>query len=381
MNPTERTMLASRAAAAVAITPTSIAKELDDARDKITRGLARLAELSEDDLAIATVPRDEVWREDMVRLYRCTPMVDKPHAVPIMITYALVGRFQMIDLEVDRSLVRKLLAQGFDVYFIDWGTPGRAQRWLTIDDYVSGYLDRCVDVIRARSGDDKINMLGICQGGVFTACYAALFPQKVRNVAFTVTPIDFHGDKSDPQAGSGYMNQWARALTPRTSTTWSTPTAPRPGSMVGLAFLMMNPVSNLTKYTIDLIDVLDNDAKLRQLPAHGALDRRPARSSGRSRAPVVQGPLPGKQAGEERAGAGRAHGRACARSRCPCSTSTRPATPSFPCRARRACASTSAPTTTPRSRCPAGHIGTFVGGKAQKILAPTLADWFKARSG
>ena len=29
---------------------------------------------------------------------------------------------------------------------------------------------------------------------------------------------------------------------------------------------------------------------------------------------------------------------------------------------------------------PGGHIGTFVGNKAQKILAPTLADWFKSRS-
>jgi len=28
---------------------------------------------------------------------------------------------------------------------------------------------------------------------------------------------------------------------------------------------------------------------------------------------------------------------------------------------------------------PGGHIGTFVGGKAQKILAPTIAEWFKAR--
>ena len=58
-------MLASRAASAVAITPASLAKELDDARNKIARGMARLAEFSEDDLAIATVPRDEVWREDM----------------------------------------------------------------------------------------------------------------------------------------------------------------------------------------------------------------------------------------------------------------------------------------------------------------------------
>ena len=161
--------------------------------------MRRLAEISEEELAIATVPRDEVWREDMVRLYRCRPVVDKPHAVPVLITYALVGRFQMIDLEADRSLVRKLLAEGFDVYFIDWGTPSRAQRWLTIDDYVSGYLDRCVDVIRERSEQHTINMLGICQGGVFTACYAALYPGKVRNVAFTVTPIDFHGDKDDLQ--------------------------------------------------------------------------------------------------------------------------------------------------------------------------------------
>jgi NAD(P)-dependent dehydrogenase (short-subunit alcohol dehydrogenase family) len=29
---------------------------------------------------------------------------------------------------------------------------------------------------------------------------------------------------------------------------------------------------------------------------------------------------------------------------------------------------------------PGGHIGTFVGRKAQKILAPTLAGWFEKRS-
>jgi poly-beta-hydroxyalkanoate depolymerase len=28
---------------------------------------------------------------------------------------------------------------------------------------------------------------------------------------------------------------------------------------------------------------------------------------------------------------------------------------------------------------PGGHIGTFVGSKAQKILAPAIVDWIKAR--
>ncbi|HTP45530.1 MAG TPA: class III poly(R)-hydroxyalkanoic acid synthase subunit PhaC, partial [Casimicrobiaceae bacterium] len=143
--------LAARAAGALAITPASMAKELAEARAKLARGMTKLAEISEDDLAIATVPRDEVYREDMVTLYRCKPQAAKLHKFPIVITYALVGRFQMIDLEADRSLVRKLVASGFDVYFIDWGLPGRAQRFLTIDDYVSGYLDHCVDVARKLS--------------------------------------------------------------------------------------------------------------------------------------------------------------------------------------------------------------------------------------
>ena len=58
------------------------------------------------------------------------------------------------------------------------------------------------------------------------------------------------------------MNQWARALTPEDIDDLVDAYGAAPGSMVGFAFLMMNPVSNLTKYTIDLIDVLDDDAKL-----------------------------------------------------------------------------------------------------------------------
>jgi polyhydroxyalkanoate synthase subunit PhaC len=380
MNATERAMLASHAAAAVAITPTSLATELEAARGKIARGLARLAELSEDDLAIATAPREEVWREDMVRLYRCTPVVDKPHAVPVLITYALVGRFQMIDLEADRSLVRKLLAQGFDVYFVDWGTPGRAQRWLTIDDYVSGYLDRCVDFIRARSGTDQINMLGICQGGVFTTCYAALFPEKIRNLAFTVTPIDFHGDKKDPQAGSGYMNQWARALTPEDIDDLVDAYGAAPGSLVGFAFLMMNPLSNVTKYTIDLVDVLDDDTKLLNfLRMERWIADRPDHPGEVVRQWFKDLYQDNKLIKDELVLGGR-------------KVSLRAIT--MPVLNIYATGDTIIPVSCSKGvqqyfgtddytevAVPGGHIGTFVGGKAQKILAPTLAEWFRARSG
>jgi polyhydroxyalkanoate synthase len=29
---------------------------------------------------------------------------------------------------------------------------------------------------------------------------------------------------------------------------------------------------------------------------------------------------------------------------------------------------------------PGGHIGTFVGGKAQKVLAPSIAKWLRERN-
>ena len=248
---------------AVNITPASALQELTDIRGKLERGAKRLAELTEDELAIATAPKDEVYREDMVRLYRYRPTVENESPITVLIAYALVGRYQMIDLEEDRSFVRKLLDQGIRVYMVDWGEPKRVHRWVTIDDYVSGYLDDCVDVIRRREGIEQINLLGVCQGGVLSACYAALFPHKVRNLVMTVTPIDFHADKTAPEgAGGGYMNLWARAMTGDDIDRLVDTAGLTPGQSVGLSFIMMNPLGNMTKYTLDLLDVLGDERRL-----------------------------------------------------------------------------------------------------------------------
>lgn len=38
-----------------------------------------------------------------------------------------------------------------------------------------------------------------------------------------------------------------------------------PGALVGFAFLMMNPVANLTKYTTELVEIIDHESKLLSL--------------------------------------------------------------------------------------------------------------------
>ncbi len=60
----------------------------------------------------------------------------RPASAPLLIVYALVNRPYMMDLQEDRSLIRGLLAEGLDVYLIDWGYPDGADRFTTLADYI-----------------------------------------------------------------------------------------------------------------------------------------------------------------------------------------------------------------------------------------------------
>jgi polyhydroxyalkanoate synthase len=368
-----------KAALPIRITPEALMRELVEVGAKITRGSQRLAALSEEQLDIATAPKDEVWRQDMVRLYRYRPVVDAPARVPVLLAYALVGRYQMIDLESDRSFVRKLLAQGLDVYMVDWGHPSRAQRWLTIDDYVSGYLDDCVDVIRQRHGVDRINLLGICQGGVFATCYAALFAHKVRNLVLTVTPIDFHGDQQAPEAGAGYMNLWARSLSPEDVDLLVDTLGLAPGALVGFSFLMMNPVSNVTKYTTELIEILDDEAKLLNFlrmerwiadrPGHPGEVMRQWFKDLYQANKLVRSEL---VLGDRRVDLGKIT--------MPVLNVYADGDVIIPTACSRGLKGVFGSADYSELAVPGGHIGTFVGGKAQKVLAPSIAAWLGERS-
>jgi len=363
----------------IRITPQSLLREMTEFNQKLVNGNQRLSALTEDKLAIATTPKQEIWREDMVRLYHYEPVVANPEPVPVLVVYALVGRYQMIDLEAERSFVRKMLGEGLDVYVVDWGLPGRAQRWLTIDDYVSGYLDDCVDLVRQRHGVDKIDLLGICQGGVFSLCYAALFPQKIRNLVITVTPIDFHGDKKAPEQGAGYMNLWTRAMTHDDVDAMVDTLGTAPGAMVGFSFLMMNPVGNATKYTTELVQILDDEPRLLNfLRMERWIADRPGHPGEVMRQWFKDLYMDNKLVRNELVLGDRhvdlrnitmpvlnvyADGDVIIPTSCSSGLEDRFGTDDYT-----------------ELSVPGGHIGTFVGGKAQKVLAPSIARWLKERS-
>ena len=100
------------------------------------------------EISVGTTPHEIVYTEDKMKLIHYIPTVEKTHPVPILMVYALVNRYYILDLQPDKSVIKKLLDDGFDVYVIDWGYPSGMDRYLTLDDYVNGYMNNAVDIVR-----------------------------------------------------------------------------------------------------------------------------------------------------------------------------------------------------------------------------------------
>jgi polyhydroxyalkanoate synthase len=153
-------------------------------------------------------------------------------------------------------LVRNLLNEGIDVYLTNWGYPKPADKYLTVDDYVEGYLDDCVDAVLEDHGGDKLTMFGICQGGTLSTCYSCLHPDKIAGLVLTVSPIDFHAYQwSKDQPHVGLMFNMAAGVDVDTMVE---AVGNVPADQLNVSFLMAAPFNLAVGKYADLIDSLDD---------------------------------------------------------------------------------------------------------------------------
>jgi polyhydroxyalkanoate synthase len=244
-----------------ALGPAELAREVSEFNRKVAAGLEAFNALTDDDVRIATAPKDLIFQTDKITLHRYRSTTGPRFSTPVLVVYSLIGRHTMTDLQEDRSLVRNLLEHGVDLWVVDWGNASRADRWLTIDDYVLGYLDECVSAMCEETGVSKVGLLGICEGGVFSLAYAALKPERVQHLTLTITPIDFHAD-DEAEGEAGLINVWTRSLTESDVDKMIELWGVLPGEFMSAVFSMLTPARNLTKYNLDLLDVVDDQERL-----------------------------------------------------------------------------------------------------------------------
>ena len=225
----------------------SIEKDLKEFPKKVFRATEVLS--SDIDYRVATTPADVVYSEDKMRLLHYRSLVNKKkiHSTPVLIVYALINRYIMLDLEPGRSFIQNLLNEGLDVYLIDWGYPTGADRYLNLDDYINYYMDNVVDWIRTETKIKKINLMGVCMGGTFGVIYAALHPEKIKNLITLATPTEFDID----DAG---LFLWAKGFDVDKAVEGL---GNLPGDLANILYLLVTPVAMVDKY-IQFFEGIEN---------------------------------------------------------------------------------------------------------------------------
>jgi len=143
---------------------------------------------------IAQSPKQQVWALNKAKLYRYIPHADarQRHRVPLLLVFAIMNRPYILDLRPGNSFVEFMVGRGYDVYLLDWGSPGLEDRDMKFDDYAMEYLPRAIRKVKQISGSNEFSMLGWCIGAIITTIYAAMRPEDgLRNLLLLTAPLDF----------------------------------------------------------------------------------------------------------------------------------------------------------------------------------------------
>ena len=192
---------------------------------------------------VGTTPHDVVFAENKWRLlhYRSDSV---KHARPLLMVPSLINRHYVLDLLPGKSFAQWMVQQGWDVYCIDWGTPGPEDRYVTFDDVCDHTIGRAIRKSAKLAGADKVHLLGYCLGGTLTTIHAAVHQEHIASMCALAAPVRFDCE--------GLLESWTRTPTFDVRAIVNA-TGNVPWQLMQTAFHMLRPTLNLSK-TVHMID-------------------------------------------------------------------------------------------------------------------------------
>ena len=202
---------------------------------------------------VGATPCDVAWSENKWRLLHYRPRPEGlAFKTPLLLVPSLINRHYVLDLMPGKSFAEYLVAQGFDVFCIDWGTPGDEDRYVTFDDIVDDALGRAIRKVAGTVGHDRTHVLGYCMGGTLAAIHGSVHPEHLQSLVALAAPVKFKDES--------LLSQWTRlkgfdvdALVSGTGNV--------PWQLLQSAFQLLRPTLPLQK-AVTLIDRAWNDEYL-----------------------------------------------------------------------------------------------------------------------
>lgn len=151
---------------------------------------------------IANTPGAVVFKNDMMELIQYKPTTEEVYEIPLMVVPPQINKFYANDLSPEKSIVRFMLAAGFQVFAVSWRNPQKEQAHWGLAHYVESLIDASEAILKITK-QKKLNVSGACSGGITTASYLSELAASNKDIvnSFTLQVCVLDGRKEDSEVG------------------------------------------------------------------------------------------------------------------------------------------------------------------------------------
>src|SRR6516162_3137580 len=134
---------------------------LQDELKRIEEKTRTMLRVSTSRANVAQTPKQVIWTLNKAKLYRYIPVVppEQRHKIPLFLVFALMNKPYILDLRPGNSFIEYMVKQGYDVYLLDWGSPGPEDKKMDFGDYTLEYLPRAIRKMKAVSHVEEFSLL------------------------------------------------------------------------------------------------------------------------------------------------------------------------------------------------------------------------------